>query len=42
VFIHAESDHPLDCNYYEKFDKPLVVQTDENGQISVVVKRLAD
>jgi hypothetical protein len=32
----------LQSTFIVKFDKPLVVQTDENGRISVVVKRLAD
>lgn len=32
----------LQSTFIVKFDKPLVIQTDENGRISVVVKLLAD
>lgn len=32
----------LDSTFIVTFDKPLVIQNDENGEISVLVKRLAD
>lgn len=32
----------LDSTFVVTFGKPLVIQTDENGQITVLVKRLAD
>ena len=32
----------LQSTFIVKFGKPVVIQTDENGQISVLVKRIAD
>ena len=32
----------LDSTFIVKFGKPVVIQTDENGQISVLVKRIAE
>jgi hypothetical protein len=32
----------LQSTFIVKFGKPAVIQTDENGQISVLVKRITD
>lgn len=42
VSSYSQMNVGLESNFIVKFDKPQTIQSDENGQITVLVKRLTD